>query len=321
MPEVLDSSMVAISTQQTIQLPDGRELGYAEYGVPDGEPIFFFHGTPGSRLSGLHTGILASPRGARVIAPDRPGYGLSDFQPRRTVMDWGRDIEALADALDIERFAVLGYSGGGAFAAACAVALPERLAGITMVSSTGPPEFTGSIGGFTRLHRLQWFVARRLPPLVRLYTARLAARARRDAESLVDERASSSPTADRTVMERPVIRTMMAEDWKEAFRQGGRATAYEFTLLTRPWGFRLDEIEAPVHLWHGEQDAIIPVQLARGTAAAIPRCQATFVPDAGHLVLIDHAGAILDTLLSGEPVSPTDAGTPEEPEEEESAGE
>ena len=321
MPEVLDSSMVAISTQQTIQLPDGRELGYAEYGVPDGEPIFFFHGTPGSRLSGLHTGILASPRGARVIAPDRPGYGLSDFQPRRTVMDWGRDIEALADALDIERFAVLGYSGGGAFAAACAVALPERLAGITMVSSTGPPEFTGSIGGFTRLHRLQWFVARRLPPLVWLYTARLAARARRDAESLVDERASSSPTADRTVMERPVIRTMMAEDWKEAFRQGGRATAYEFTLLTRPWGFRLDEIEAPVHLWHGEQDAIIPVQLARRTAAAIPRCQATFVPDAGHLVLIDHAGAILDTLLSGEPVSPTDAGTPEEPEEEESAGE
>lgn len=317
MPEVLDSSMVAISTQQTIQLPDGRELGYAEYGVPDGEPIFFFHGTPGSRLSGLHTGILASPRGARVIAPDRPGYGLSDFQPRRTVMDWGRDIEALADALDIERFAVLGYSGGGA----CAVALPERLAGITMVSSTGPPEFTGSIGGFTRLHRLQWFVARRLPPLVRLYTARLAARARRDAESLVDERASSSPTADRTVMERPVIRTMMAEDWKEAFRQDGRATAYEFTLLTRPWGFRLDEIEAEAHLWHGEQDAIIPVQLARRTAAAIPRCQATFVPDAGHLVLIDHAGAILDTLLSGEPVSPTDAGTPEEPEEEESAGE
>ena len=310
--------MVAISTQQTIQLSDGRQLGYAEYGVPDGEPIFFFHGTPGSRLSGLHTGILASPRGARVIAPDRPGFGLSDFRRGRTIMDWARDVEALADALDIERFAVFGYSGGGAFAAACAVALAGRLTGTAMVSSIGPPELTGSIDGFTRLHRLQWFLARRLPPLVRLYTARPAARARRDAERLVDERACSSPPADRTVIERPVIRTMMAEDWKEAYRQGGRATAYEFTLLTRPWGFRLDEIEAPVHLWHGEQDAIMPIQLARRTAAAIPRCQATFVPDAGHLVLIDHAGAILDALLSGEPVSPTNSGVTED---EERAGE
>lgn len=298
--------MVAISTQQTIQLPDGRQLGYAEYGIPDGEPIFFFHGTPGSRLSGLHTGILASPRGARVIAPDRPGFGLSDFQPRRKIMDWARDVEALADALEIERFAVLGYSGGGPFAAACAVALAPRITRIAMVSSMGPSEFTGSTGGFTRLHRLQWFVARHLPLLVRLYTARLAGDARRDAGRLVDERASSSPIADRTVMERPVIRTMIAEDWKEAYRQGGRATAHEFTLLTRRWGFDLDEIEVPVHLWHGEQDAIIPVQLARRVAASIRECQATFVPDAGHLVLIDHARAILDTLLPEELISPTD---------------
>ena len=304
--------MVAISTEQTIQLPDGRQLGYGQYGVPDGDPIFFFHGTPGSRLSGLHSGILASSRGARIIAPDRPGYGLSDFQPRRTIMDWTRDVEALAGALDIERFAVLGYSGGGAFAAACAVALSGRLTRVAMVSSMGPPESTGSIEGLTKRHRASWFAARRLPLLVRLYTARIAARGRRHAERLVDERAASSPPADQAVIGRPVIHAMIAEDLKEAFSQGGRATAQEFTLLTRPWGFGLDEIKLPIQLWHGEQDTVNPVQLARNSASIIPSCDARFIAEAGHLLLIDHAGAILDALLSAEPVPLSDDASDEE---------
>ena len=107
---------------QTILLQDGRRLGYDEYGPPDGKPLFYFHGTPSSRKDWPALGNQGLPEklGVRVIVADRPGMGLSDFQPERRIADWPADVVALADTLELERFSVLGYSGGGPYAVACA---------------------------------------------------------------------------------------------------------------------------------------------------------------------------------------------------------
>src|SRR5262245_24684441 len=98
-----------------IRLKDGRLLGYAEYGASSGAPVIFFHGMPGARVEGALAHEAAARANVRLIVPDRPGYGLSDFQPRRRIIDWQRDVAELADALSLERFGVGGISGGGPY--------------------------------------------------------------------------------------------------------------------------------------------------------------------------------------------------------------
>ena len=124
---------------ESIRLQDGRRLTYAEYGDPHGSPLFFLHGGNDSRLVGAIIDRSAFDLGIRIIAPDRPGYGRSDFQPGRTLLDWAADLAELAAALSIGRFAIAGHSGGGPHALAVAHALPERCAGVTLIASAGPP--------------------------------------------------------------------------------------------------------------------------------------------------------------------------------------
>jgi len=111
-----------------ITLRDGRMLAYAEYGSPKGLPIIHCHGTPSSRVEGdlTFSDTLAAELGVRIIVPDRPGMGRSDFQPNRCIVDWPNDVLELASALGLETFAVLGSSGGAPYAAACAALIPTR---------------------------------------------------------------------------------------------------------------------------------------------------------------------------------------------------
>lgn len=121
---------------QQFHLPDGRRLGYDEYGAPDGKPIFYLHGAPSSRgeFSIFGDDALLWSLSVRLIAVDRPGMGLSDFQPSRRLLDFPNDLPALANHLNIERFAVLAYSLGGIHGLVCARAIPERLTKVGIVS-------------------------------------------------------------------------------------------------------------------------------------------------------------------------------------------
>jgi pimeloyl-ACP methyl ester carboxylesterase len=126
---------------EVVTLPDGRRLGYAVYGDPGGAPVWVFHGTPGSRVGGRLLAAAATERGVRVIAPDRPGHGLSTFRTGRRIGDWPADVAALAGALDLGQFGVVGLSGCGPYALACAAAIPDRLSGTALVSAVPAPEF------------------------------------------------------------------------------------------------------------------------------------------------------------------------------------
>ncbi|KAI8953163.1 alpha/beta hydrolase [Xylaria longipes] len=136
---------MASRDSQTLKLPDGRTLGFAEYGSPTGKPLFYFHGFPSSRYEAIGIHEACQRQDLRIISPDRPGFGLSTFDPDRRITDWPGDVRALADHLGLTRFAVLGCSGGGLYALACVHALPvEMLSGVGLLASAGPWKEAGA---------------------------------------------------------------------------------------------------------------------------------------------------------------------------------
>jgi pimeloyl-ACP methyl ester carboxylesterase len=124
--------------EQMVPLPDGRRVVIASHGDPRGWPLFLFHGIPVSRLGHEFTDAPAKERGVRVLYPDRPGIGLSDPRPGRTIYSYADDVAAMADALGLERFAVAGLSGGGPYALACGAKLPERVTAVGVMAGVGP---------------------------------------------------------------------------------------------------------------------------------------------------------------------------------------
>jgi pimeloyl-ACP methyl ester carboxylesterase len=269
-----------------ITLSDGRRLAYAEYGDPAGKPLFYFHGWPSSRLEPISAGGLSSELGLRVIAPDRPGFGLSDFLPGRTIESWPGDVRQLTDHLGLERFGVLGVSGGGPYALACAARIPDRLSRALVVCSLSPLEAPGALQGMARLNRWMLSVARRAPwlasALARLclwwFWGKGDQVIPRQLERLL-------PAADQLVLTRSDLRQALIASSREAFRDGVRGAAWEGILFSRPWGFRLEDIRVPVDLWHGERDIIVPCVMGRYLARKIPHCRASFYPEDGHFSL------------------------------------
>ena len=255
-----------------------------------------FHGNPSSRLSwGLLPGS-PFPAHLRLIAPDRPGFGRSDFQPGRRLVDWPDDVGELADLLELSRFAVLGVSGGGPAALACASRIPHRLTAVGVVSSPCPTEAPDATTGMSRTNRTIFWLAKHAPKLIQLNMAFLGFLARRD--QLVERLVYKMADVDKAMLDRPEIRDYLARGFAEAFRQGGAGSAHEVLINHgRPWGFSLEEIEIAVHLWQGEADPSVPSAMGRYLATTIPNCRATFIPGAGHLWIVDHVGDVLDALV------------------------
>jgi pimeloyl-ACP methyl ester carboxylesterase len=288
--------MTTIQTNNTITLSDGRRLGYAEYGDPNGKAVFLFHGNPGSRLGWMPLEGNRYPSGIRIIAPDRPGFGLSDFKPGRTHLDWPDDVVGLADTLGIERFAVAGVSGGGPHVLVCAWKIPERLTAVGVVS-TGPP-VPEALEGTSQTNRLIFSLARRAPWLIQLNGKFLAWMVRRNPERMIKQLLSAYPQVDKDILARHEVQHFFKRDMAEAFRQGGRGSAHEVILYARPWPFSLQEIKMQIHLWHGEADNATSPAMGRYLAKTLPHCQANFIPEAGHLWVLDHINEVVSTLTT-----------------------
>jgi pimeloyl-ACP methyl ester carboxylesterase len=264
-----------------IERDAGRTLACAEYGDPAGSPVFYQHGFPGSRLEWplIDPDDRAAAAGVRILAPDRPGMGRSTPQPGRAIADWPVELAAIADALDIERYAVLGVSGGGPYAAVCAHAGGDRLTGAAIVCGMGPAAAPGVEDGAS------WLLPAKLR-LVRLVLLRLMKLGLdRDPERFVAQSMEVFSEPDRAMLAGPGAADAFVAGLSEAFRGGVGGADREATLYAHPWGFELGGIACPVWLWHGGQDANVPLSVGRFVAAAIPGCRATFIDDEGHLSL------------------------------------
>jgi pimeloyl-ACP methyl ester carboxylesterase len=255
---------------RTLELPDGRFLGFVEYGTPAGKPLLYFHGHPGARLEARFLADAASRVNVRLIG-----------------IDWPNDIAALAHSLGLDRFAVVGFSGGGPYALACAHAIPDRLVSCGVVSGVGRTGFVRS------------FLAAWLPWLMLPLARRRCFPNQEQAEETLTRFSDRWPEPDRVALEIPGVKELMAASLVEGLTQGARGAAYDGALLGRAWGFEPEQLDFPaVYLWHGELDSQVPITDLRALAQRIRQAKPVFYPEDAHIsTIVNHGGEIIESLL------------------------
>jgi pimeloyl-ACP methyl ester carboxylesterase len=284
-----------MKTTNSITLPDGRKLSYAEFGKPDGHPVIYFHGGgSGSRLDPLLLGNeLISQSGIHMIAPDRPGIGQSDFQPHRGFADYPPDILFLADTLGLDKFSVLGISGGGGYVLACAAKIPDRLWNAVVVSGAWEIDDLSDLPISTR-----WVYAliKKFPGLYNILLKLLLRSLQGSPEKLLANFKKQSPAVDYAVLV-PRIQAFQAS-LNEAMHQGIKGVALDVLLYLRPWDFNLDEIQIPLTFFHGGQDRNVPMSMAKRAVDRLPTAKLLAYPNEGHMsIIINQFEAIAKALI------------------------
>ena len=278
-----------------ITLPDGRLIAYTEVGDAEGAAVFFFHGVPGSRRVGLSRWSEdPGAAGLRLISVDRPGIGDSDPFPRRRLLDWPADVAALADALEIEQFSVLGGSGGGPHALACAYVMPDRLRSTIVVNGLAPIDLEGAMDGMTSKAHWAWWMLGHVPGMCRMAARAQARMVKRSPSALPPRMARWMAAEDRRAMSAEGVGEFIGQQLGEAFRQGPSGVARDLYILSRPWGFDLRDVRSPVYLWQGTADRNVPPSMGRAMETALPNCRARYIDEAGHLLGRQHLDGLLD---------------------------
>ncbi len=285
-----------VSTARRVRLPDGRMLGYADWGDPAGAPVIYCHGGLSSRLDVEWASSICAERGVRLIAPDRPGLGLSSMQQNRTLLDWPKDVMALADGLGIKKFAVLGWSLGAIHAMACAYGIPpERLTRTAAVGGVVPltdAAGQGQVGFLT--DRILGALSGKAPWLA----GALLMFSKQMPPAVV----KWSLLRDLSPADKAVVSPLSAHDatafFYESLRQGPAGQIQEYRVMYAPWGFRLEDIGGEMQIWQGEDDSLaLPVNGPQ-LAARIPHSMLTTVPNAGHFLLHTNTAKVLDALIA-----------------------
>jgi pimeloyl-ACP methyl ester carboxylesterase len=257
------------------------------------------HGSGGTRHQFASLTDVAARQGIRLIAPDRPGYGHTTYDPARSYQSWARDAGQLADRLGVDRFAVLGYSSGGPNAAGCARFLGERLAGCAIVSGTAPPEAKVSTHAMLRTNRIQQRLAPVAPRLMSLAVGAGLRQAQRAPDRALAWMSRLLPACDGAVIARPEIRSAVRDDLARPLAAtAGRAAVQDIRLELNPWGFRLRDIAIPVHVWHGDLDRNVVVENGTYQAKEIPHATLHQLPHEGHWLVYSHFDEILDGLTA-----------------------
>jgi pimeloyl-ACP methyl ester carboxylesterase len=262
----------------------GRQLAVKVSGNQSGQPVFFMHGTPGSRVGFLPRSTLLHAIGVRLISYDRPGYGRSDRLEGRSVATAAEDVRAIAEYLGIEKFAVLGRSGGGPHALACAARLPDRVTRAGALVSLAPFEADG-LDWFDGMSdsNVREYTSAQCEPLA--LTARLIEATKgiqADPASHVATLGPEMPEADRRVVADAGIRAMLAQNFAEALQGSAEGWVDDALAFCAPWGFEPSDINVPVLLWHGEQDVFSPVAHTRWLGERIPGAITTIWPNRAH---------------------------------------
>ncbi len=273
----------------SVRSADGRRLGVKESGNPLGYPVFFMHGTPGSRLGPLPKMRRLYELGVRAISFDRPGYGRSDRLISRTVADIVPDVVAIADALDVERFAVLGRSGGGPHALACATLLPGRVTRAAALVSLAPwrAEDLDWFNGMADSNVDAYTTAVSDPEELTARCIQAAAKIKADPASHVAGLHSEMPESDRRVVADAGIRALLAENFAEALRASADGWIDDVLALCSPWGFDVSDISVPVLLWHGENDVFSPASHTRWLAKRIGTASLEIPPSSAHFTALE----------------------------------
>ena len=276
-----------------VQVGEGRELAYTDIGQPDGRCVVFCHGAPVSRLHLVDLEQQFAAHGVRVVTPDRPSYGRSSSQPGRSVKDWPADVAALADALGIDRFFVVGHSTGGAYAVACAALLSKRVLGgivIAGVTDMGWPDaWKGYLEGRAEIQVMR-------QPDENAAIAACAEHFGVDGSGFFAE-PFDLPAPDLAFLADETVEKALTATMVEAFRQGVTGYAQDMYLEGRGWPFDPRRIAVPIEVVHGELDTLVPMAHSRHTAKLIPGSTFREFPGHGHLTIVSELPATVAALI------------------------
>jgi pimeloyl-ACP methyl ester carboxylesterase len=285
---------------QNLQLPDGRSLDVFLAGPETGTPLLFHIGTPGAGLPFTPFVETLAARGLRYVSFSRAGYGDSTRKPGRSVADVVADSQAVLNAIEAERSYVIGWSGGGPHALACAARLPGVIAAATIggvapypadgldwtvgMGAENVEEFAAALAGPDELIAFK----ERAAPELRIVTPEQVADAFGD---LIDDVDRGSLTG--------AFSEWMADIFHEALRVGYWGWFDDDMAFTKPWGFALDDIGVPVFVWQGAHDRMVPFAHGEWLAAHIPGARPRLFAEHGHLSLaVDSIPHIVDELLT-----------------------
>jgi pimeloyl-ACP methyl ester carboxylesterase len=278
---------------------DGRVITLEVVGDSDARPVLLCHGLADSRLAAQPLEQTARELGLCIIAPDRPGIGGTDRRHLSQLGDWAEEATDVLDALYIDGAALLGVSGGGPFAAACAARIPDRVHSLILVAPLGLPGWPTN--GMAPGERLSLMLASRVPEFGGWSLDRLAALARRRPDLFLRLAATAQPDADRRALQEPGVREAFLTSYAEAFRGGSWGVAQDLRVLTRPWGFDLGAIKAPTWVHQGDADTTVPPEHARRYAEAIPGAQLRIHSGDGHFSIFNHSAELLAPLAKQAP--------------------
>jgi pimeloyl-ACP methyl ester carboxylesterase len=290
--------MLIDKINQTVTFKDGRRLGFAEYGSPAGRPVFHFHGSGASRLDRPSSERLLLQLDIRFISVDRPGHGLSDFQPNRRLLDWPHDIEQLADHLGIQQFYVEGHSAGGPHALACAQQLPKRVIAAAAISSVAPMSRPNPYQGMPVMNQLLARSARYVSGITYAIRWFMRGMIMGDVEKASRTLMSSIPAADQAALYAPQNSEIFISAIREGLRPGSRGVAFDDILINQDWGFDLASITPRIDIWHGEADVNVPIHAGIYLRDHIPHNHATFLAGEGHFFIMKYWERVLSTLTS-----------------------
>ncbi|MBR7825302.1 alpha/beta hydrolase [Actinospica sp. MGRD01-02] len=288
-------------SDRTVWASDGRRLTVRVLGDRSGAPVFFMHGTPGSRIGPFPRSALLHQLGVRLIAYDRPGYGESDRLPLRSVAHAAADVRTIADDLGINNFSVVGRSGGGPHALACAALMPDRVSRCAVLVGLAPRHAKGLdwYEGMTESNRREYSVAESGVGALAQKIEASAEQIRNDPKALLRNLGPELPLPDWQVIADNTIRIGIRRNFAEALARSGAGWVDDARSFTQEWGFDPADILVPTLLWHGAQDVFSPVQHTHWLARTIPGSIEMIAADAAHFSAIDVLPSLLPWIAFG----------------------
>jgi len=282
---------------ESVKLSDGRSLSFARFGDPSGKPVFYFHGFPGSRLEPQSNHDAFLKAGIQLLALDRPGIGHSTRKNKRKLLDWPDDVVEIAKIIKLEKFSILGVSGGGPYALACARAIPGYLNKVTVACGLGPIDAPNATSGMMLSNRVLFRYGKFFPPVLHLSTFLMVRQLSSKPAKGLKKFVEGLPEPDRLVLSKTDAQDFVAASAVEGVRQGSGPLLEEIGIYSRSWGFKLEDLNVPVSLFQGEVDIDVPASMARHQASLIPDCEINLYPNDGHFsLLVNHIDEIIASL-------------------------
>lgn len=301
----------ADASYHLLKLPDTRKLGYRMYGPDNGWPVFYFHGTPSSSSEAqLIADDILEKNEIKLIAIDRPGIGGSEFQKNRTFSNWTKDVEAVANTLGIEKFSMLGFSGGGPYVAACAAIIPERLTSALVVAGAWRMDVKEAQQDIYESVRLFWKAAARAPFLLSYILKGMQVDTEEVTEKEVEAWKHKATEIDFNFLNENNRIGYLKRSIMYALNNI-KGITWDVLMLVRKWDFEVEKISFPITILHGLKDRNVPVALVEKYAASIPNSILKLYENEGHYsILGNQLGDVIFALTGKKPILPEELDLP-----------